>query len=124
MDNRLRRRETSGENANPNVIYVDSTNATYTLADIQADAISRSTSWSAPYKYLQNALNNYDTGKKIFVKHGTYYPTHNTSNVLVNYVGNTDSNRLSACFFVLSNYTIYGGFFGDEYYLEDRGVGY
>ena len=96
-----------------NILYVDSTGADYTVAQINGETATRTTStWVAPFKYLQNAINAAQAGDIIFVKEGIYKPTHLRTSPTTY----TDGDHLlrDATFTPKNGVDIYGGFVGTE----------
>lgn len=95
------------------ILYVDSTGAVYSTEQINGEVATRTTStWSNPFKYLQNAINAAQAGDIIFIKQGTYKPTHLRTAPTVYAAGNClDRN---ATFTMKNGVDVYGGFAGTE----------
>ena len=95
------------------ILYVDSTSADYSTAQINGETATRTTStWASPFKYLQNAINAANAGDMIFVKSGTYYPTH-LRTTPTSYADG-DYQRRDATFTMKTGVDVYGGFLGTE----------
>ena len=95
------------------LIYVDGTTADYTVAQINGETATRTTStWAAPFRYPQNAINAASAGDIIFIKAGTYYPTH----LRTTPTSYTDGDHLlrDATFSQKAGVDVYGGFLGTE----------
>jgi hypothetical protein len=96
-----------------NILYVDSTGADYTVGQINGETATRTTStWSEPFKYLQNAINASVAGDIIFVKEGVHKPTHLRTSPTV-YTDGDHLNR-NATFSPKDSVDMYGGFVGTE----------
>jgi hypothetical protein len=95
------------------ILYVDSTGADYTVGQINGETATRTTStWAAPFKYLQNAINAASSGDIIFVKQGVHKPTHLRATP-TSYTDGDHLNR-NATFTPKNGVDIYGGFAGTE----------
>ena len=93
------------------ILYVDSTGADYSFAQITGETATRTTStWALPFKYLQNAINAASAGDIIFVKAGVYKPTHIVSRTYVD----GDCLTVNARFTLNKAVDLYGGFLGTE----------
>lgn len=95
------------------ILYVNSTGAVYSTEQINGEVATRTTStWANPFKYLQNAINSAQAGDIIFIKQGTYKPTHLRTTPTVYAAGNClDRN---ATFTMKNGVDVYGGFAGTE----------
>lgn len=80
----------------------------------QADNNSAGTSWSAAKKDIQSAIMIAKAGDSIWVKKGTYYPS-------MDKLGNMAPNDpRSKSFFLKGGIKVFGGFAGNESYLNQR----
>ena len=103
------------------ILYVDSDGADYTVGQINGETATRTTStWAAPFKYLQNAINAASSGDIIFVKQGVYKPTH----LRLSPETYTDGDHLlrDATFTPKNSVDMYGGFLGTESKTWEREV--
>ena len=95
------------------ILYVDSAGADYSGGQINGETAARTTStWGSPFRYLQNAINAASAGDIIFVKAGTYYPTH----LRTTPTSYADGDHLlrDATFSQKAGVDVYGGFLGTE----------
>ena len=104
---------TTKQQATGNILYVDSTGANYSSAEINGEEATRTTStWANPFKYLQNAINASVAGDVIFVREGVYKPTHLQSSPETYTAG--DHLLRDATFSPKNSVDMYGGFVGTE----------
>ena len=104
---------TTKQQATGNILYVDSTGANYSSAEINGEVATRTTStWANPFKYLQNAINASVAGDVIFVREGVYKPTHLRSSPETYTAG--DHLLRDATFSPKNSVDMYGGFVGTE----------
>ncbi|RKY11333.1 MAG: hypothetical protein DRP65_04545 [Planctomycetota bacterium] len=71
-------------------------------------------SWTSPYKYLQDALDNAQSGDEIWVAEGDYYPDEDMD-------GGHNNNEPTEAFELVANVAVYGGFdpsSGDDEWSE------
>ncbi|MHC4707195.1 MAG: right-handed parallel beta-helix repeat-containing protein [Planctomycetota bacterium] len=85
------------------IIYVDS----------DADLGGNGQTWGTAYKYLQDALDDAESGDQIWVAEGVYYPDEDEG-------GNVDPNDRTETFQLITGLEIYGGFAGGESSLQER----
>ncbi|MHC4260590.1 MAG: hypothetical protein ACYSTF_09310, partial [Planctomycetota bacterium] len=85
------------------IIYVDS----------DADLGGSGQTWGTAYKYLQDALDDAESGDQIWVAEGIYYPDEDEG-------GNVDPNDRTETFQLITGLEIYGGFAGGESSLQER----
>lgn len=67
--------------------------------------------WALAYKYLQNALDDAQSGDEIWVREGTYYPDDGD---------NVTSGEKTESFALETGVAIYGGFDGNEQDFSER----
>ncbi|QGW27527.1 T9SS type A sorting domain-containing protein [Phnomibacter ginsenosidimutans] len=89
---------------------------TYYVDIARPDNSGAGTSWAAAKKDLQVAINIASSGDQIWVKAGTYLPTHDP------FANTTPSNNRDKVFSLKNGVTIYGGFAGTETLLSQRNV--
>ena len=78
-------------------------------------------SWSDPYGDLQQAINDAQSGDDIWVAEGTYKPTqHIPDHLTYGYMYTLDDRYKT--FYINKNIRIYGGFVGNEYGYQQRGI--
>lgn len=89
---------------------------TYYVDIARPDNTGAGTSWAAAKKDLQVAINIASSGDHIWVKAGTYLPTHDP------FASITPANNRDKTFTLKNGVKIYGGFAGTETLLSQRNV--
>ena len=87
---------------------------TYYVDSNKPDNSGLGTSWSTAKRDLQIAINTATTGDEIWVKAGTYLPTHDPFGSL------TPANNRDKTFTLKNGVKVYGGFSGTENLLSQR----
>ncbi|MDD5150461.1 MAG: choice-of-anchor Q domain-containing protein, partial [Flavobacterium sp.] len=87
---------------------------TYYVDSTKPDNSGTGTSWSTAKRDLQIAINTATSGDQIWVKAGTYLPTHDPFGSL------TPANNRDKTFTLKNGVKIYGGFSGTENLLSQR----
>lgn len=87
---------------------------TYYVDISRPDNSGAGTSWAAAKKDLQVAVNTASAGDQVWVKTGTYLPTHDP------FGGTAPSNNRDKTFTLKNGVRIYGGFAGTETQLAQR----
>ncbi|MDR2836047.1 MAG: hypothetical protein LBV69_07645 [Bacteroidales bacterium] len=108
---------TNGKFIFPQMIRYVSTNGTTTSLNA-----SDATTWESSCNDLQAVINISQSGDEIWVKYGTYKPTHSSNNwteVLPTIVNSNLSDKENS-FVLKSGIKIFGGFLGTENNLSER----
>ena len=89
---------------------------TYYVDVARSDNSGAGTSWATAKKDLQVAINIASSGDQVWVKAGTYLPTHDP------FANTTPANNRDKTFTLKNGIRIYGGFAGTETLLSQRNV--
>lgn len=89
---------------------------TYYVDIARPDNTGAGTSWAAAKKDLQVAINIASSGDQVWVKVGTYLPTHDP------FANTIPANNRDKTFTLKNGVKIYGGFAGTETLLSQRNV--
>ncbi|UPT69849.1 MAG: hypothetical protein M0D53_11980 [Flavobacterium sp. JAD_PAG50586_2] len=94
--------------------FITVAQTTYYVDATKPDNSGVGTSWSTAKRDLQIAINTAASGDVIWVKSGTYYPTHDP------FGSTTPANNRDKTFTLKNGVKVYGGFSGTETQLNQR----